>query len=290
MNTEINGALIAALAWSILLPIGLLAWWKKRTGAKLWCFLAGALCFLLFAMVLEQALHIVCLTGENRISEIILGSPAAYMLYGSLAAGLFEETGRLFGFRLLLRRHREKACAVAYGIGHGGIEVLLILGAGYLTLLLAQAGLMPGSEDAIAGLRASAEAITFATAGTAMFERISAMMIHIGLSMIVFVAAKQKGKFRFYPLAILLHAAADAPAALYQIQGRPSVPVVEAAAFLCGVLSLLIGGRLLAKYPEPGAEACDEPGENGEGRQAPDHTEDGQDGAGTEGGGIREQI
>ena len=82
-----------------------------------------------------------------------------------------------------------------------------------------------------------------------MFERISAMLAHIGLSMIMFVAAKQKGKLWLYPVAIFMHALLDVPAMLYQlgILGI-SLSIVESAALVIGVIYLLIGRKILNNY------------------------------------------
>ena len=251
---KINAAVLTAFLFFTALPIVLLVWWKRRSGAKLLCFFTGALCFIVFAMLLESLLHAYCLQGDNRVSRFLLGSPAAYVLYASLAAGLFEETGRLFAYRLLLRRQRESACAVAYGIGHGGIEVWLLVGINYALILLAQLGVSLGS-GVTAQMLAAAEAIRFPVAGVAMLERVSAMMLHIGLSMIVFVAARQRGRLWLHPLAILLHALVDAPAALYQYQGTPPVAVVEIVAFLGGLAYLVLGKKLLDQYRASEAEA-----------------------------------
>jgi uncharacterized membrane protein YhfC len=244
---------LLALVYSVALPLGLLIWWKKKTGAKLWCFAVGALCFLLFAMGLEQILHSVCLLGDNAFSRALDASPAAYMLYCAFAAGIFEETGRLFGFKVLLRRHRERACAVAYGIGHGGIEVLLVLGVSYLIYFLAKCGVPFGPAETTEAILKTADAIPASTVFVAMFERVSAMLAQIGLSMLVFVAARQKGKLWLYPLSILLHAIMDAPAALYQTGVLHSLALIEAAAFVTGLVCFLLGRKALAACPEPAA-------------------------------------
>ena len=246
-----NAAILAVVLYSIALPAALLIWWKKRTGEPFRCFLAGAICFTLFAMVLEQISHAVFLAGDNAVSEVLTGSPAAYTLYGSLAAGIFEETGRLFGFKVLLKKHREKACAAAYGIGHGGMEVILVLGMTYLIYLLAKCGVPMGSDAATESILTAANGIGFGTACAAMFERISAMMAHVGLSMLMFLAARQKGKLWLYPVSILLHAFLDVPSALYQYGVITSVQVIEAAAFVTGLICLLAGKKLLDRYSEP---------------------------------------
>lgn len=240
-----NIIIVIVLLYSVIFPVGMLIWWKKRTGVSLWCFIAGAICFLVFALGLESMLHGICLSGTNRLSEAILASPVLFTLYASLAAGVFEETARLFGFKVLLRKHSEKACAAAYGIGHGGCEVLIILGVNYLILALAQAGVQVGSETAASGFLETANSITLSIAGIAMFERVSAMMLQIGLSMIMFAASKQKGRLWLYPAAILLHALADVPAALYQYHVIRSVALVEIWAFILGLVYLSAGKKIL---------------------------------------------
>jgi uncharacterized membrane protein YhfC len=237
-----------ALVYSLALPIGLLIWWKRRTQVRLWPFIAGAICFILFAMVFEQTLHTVCLILDNPVSRFINGSNVAYMLYGALAAGIFEETGRMFGFKVFLKNDTKKETSVAYGIGHGGIEVIIILGLTYFMFFLAKCGVIIGTEEATKTLLSTADAIQAGRVFTAMFERISAMMLHIGLSMIVFTAARDKNKLWHYPLAVLLHAAVDAPAALVQ-RGLPiPVWIIEVEAFVMGIICIIIGKKMLDGY------------------------------------------
>ena len=260
MNASI-GTLLTVVVYSIALPAGLAIWWKRKTGETLWCFLAGACCFLLFAMVLEQILHTAVLLGSSAVSRAIQASPALTIVYAALAAGVFEETGRMFGFRVLLRNHREKECAVAYGIGHGGMEVILVLGISYLVYLLASCGIPLGEGEAAETILQAASSIRFSTAGIAMFERISAMMAHIGLSMMVFVAARRKGMLWLYPAAVLLHALLDVPAAFFQLGILRSLWVVEGSAFVAGLVYLLAGWKLLNRYSDTEPEGNNPSGE-----------------------------
>ena len=94
---------------------------------------------------------------------------------------------------------------------------------------------------------ATAQSIPLTSAGIAMFERVCAMMIQIGLSMLVFVAAREKKYFWLYPIAILIHAMIDAPAALYQYQVISSVFVVEGVALFMGIVCMLLGIRTLRR-------------------------------------------
>jgi len=73
-----NVVLIVTFIFAIAFPAALLIWWKKHTGESIWSFAAGAICFVLFAMVLENLLHQVCLGQNNAISAKILASPVLY--------------------------------------------------------------------------------------------------------------------------------------------------------------------------------------------------------------------
>ena len=246
-NTHLNPAVVFTFLCILVLVLGLVKLWRKCTGAKLWSFLAGAIVFAVFALGLENLLHQVCLLGDSPLSRAILGSPLLYTLYGSLSAGVFEETGRLCGFRLLLREEREWPCSVACGIGHGGCEAIALVAVPYLMMILVQLHVL-GWSSSIAEIMHTAVRLRWSTALIAVLERCSAMMIHIGLSMLVFTAAWQKGKLWHYPAAIALHALADVPAALYQFGTLPYLAAVEICAFVWGALCLVLGILALRRY------------------------------------------
>ena len=242
-----NYIIILVLIFAIAFPIGLAIWWKRKTGEGIWCFVAGAICFAVFAYGFEGIMHQLILYGDSAVSSAIQSSPILFMLYASFAAGVFEETGRLFGFKVLLRKHQERETAVAYGIGHGGIEVILILGMTYAIYFLALLGVNLGGAETTQQIISTANSIPAANAFLAMFERVSAMMMHIGLSMIMFTACRAKGKLWLYPVSIFFHALADMPACLYQYQVLTSLIAVEAVAFAMGVASLIIGISIIKK-------------------------------------------
>lgn len=228
-------AQLAAMAFSAAvslgLPVGLLVLWRKKTGAHLRSAAVGAAMFFLFALVLEQLLHLLAL----RPGGFILSHTWAYVLYGTLAAGVFEETGRLAGFRLLRRQDRRES-AVMYGIGHGGLESLLLGGIPAVWNLASALGYNAGTltGDALASVPAApaAPAADYLVIGV---ERALVICFHIALSVPVFQAAKRPGKRWLYPAAILLHAGMDVFAALYQR----------------GVLSIWLSEGLMAAFSVP---------------------------------------
>jgi len=216
MNGMIRPESIIALCLSAIVSIGLpvlllLVWHKKANGAWIDA-VVGALIFLVFAMGLEQLLHSVVLKSS------IVKKPWAFILYASFAAGIFEETGRFVGFRFLLKKHTRKQDAIMYGIGHGGIESILIAGLP-LSITLIASFLVNSGKTVNDTLYKSVQAISTQSAGLLLMggeERIAAICLHIALSVLVFLSVRKKGTLWMYPLAILFHAAVDSLAAMYR--------------------------------------------------------------------------
>jgi uncharacterized membrane protein YhfC len=109
---------------------------------------------------------------------------------------------------------------IMYGIGHGGLESVLISGLSLLVTLVvvlrsnAGAILSPAFQQTVAAVGAG-DVPTLLAGG---IERIIAIALHIALSVLVFQAVKRPGCVWLYPLAILLHAAVDSLAMLYRYQ------------------------------------------------------------------------
>ena len=135
--------------------------------------------------------------------------------------------GRYFAFRTLLRKYPERDTAVTYGIGHGGIESILLLGVNFALLAViaqfARSGNMPAILSLVKGDSAQAQlllsqvgGVTPGTCVLTVIERVFALLMQIALSIFVFVAARDKTQRSYLPFAIALHAIADIPAAMYQ--------------------------------------------------------------------------
>ena len=50
--------------------------------------------------------------------------------------GLFEETGRFVAFKTLLRKRKQRETSISHGIGHGGFEVMLIIGLNLVSYIM----------------------------------------------------------------------------------------------------------------------------------------------------------
>ena len=209
--------IIFSLCISIALPVVLLIVVHKKTKARMAMAVIGAATFFLFAMVLEQILHAVVLgVGGERIT----GNIWIYGLYGGLAAGLFEEVGRFVAMRFAMKKQLSLPNALMYGVGHGGIEAILIVGLASVSNLVTSIMINAGTLEASLGALDQATKEATLTQLSALWttpsyqfflsgiERIVAVTLHIALSVLVFQAVKFGKKFYWF-LAFAIHAGVD---------------------------------------------------------------------------------
>jgi uncharacterized membrane protein YhfC len=145
---------IIFMAISLLIAVGLspgpFLFWRKKHGLKLIPSLVGAGMFIIFALVLEQTLHAIVLkpSSDGNI-PLMRDAPFLFVLYAVLAAGVFEETARLIAFIFLKRRYESVGTGLSYGIGHGGIEAILLVGLTMLSNIVLSLMINTGSVAAL---------------------------------------------------------------------------------------------------------------------------------------------
>lgn len=233
-------AMYIMIAVGIILPVGLTAWWMITKKERIEIILAGAATWFVFAIVLENILKSILFDPSRSIGKIVTDNVFLATVIGALLAGIFEETGRFLVFKYVLKKKDNKETAISHGIGHGGFEALyLLVTAGIQDLLFAAMINTGGFQEVIdtaaaqgidiSTLEALPEALKSLTPLTACisgFERVCAILLHIGLSILVFYAVR-RSKIGLYFLAVLLHAFFDVPAALYQLGVIKSMYIVE---------------------------------------------------------------
>lgn len=237
-------ALLLTTVFAFAFPICLMIICRKKTNVPFVCFVTGALCFFIFANVLESLAHFYFLNVNESITNFINSSFITFALYAGLMAGIFEETGRLFAFKVLLKKYDDKNISVAYGIGHGGIECILTLGITYLIyvvfLFVGSTGDTTTDETIVQILNG----LDISIIPYAIFERIVAITIHIGLSIIVFNACKSKKLLYLYPVSIFLHALVDIPAGLYQYGYIKSLLMIESMTFVIALIIMFVAIKI----------------------------------------------
>ena len=265
INTSSYVGIILMIILGLALPIGLIVWWLKSHHEKISTVLVGVVTWFLFAIILETIPKIILLTPLTPIGKTISNNPLLITLIGASLAGIFEETGRFIAFKTVLKKKDNKETAISHGIGHGGFEamyILVISGIQYLIFALMinagrfdeiiSAASQSGTDiSSLESLPEQIAAISILTPFTSIFERIFAILLHIGLSIMVFYAVK-KSRTWIYILAILSHSLFDVPAALYQVGVITNVYIVEGLfAVYAIVFFVLIYKLLYKKYSQP---------------------------------------
>lgn len=210
-------AMFFSLAVSIGLPIVLGIIVCMKTHARVSSCFIGAGVFVVFALILEQILHAIvsAVAGTALQNNTFL-----YGLYGGLAAALFEETGRFVAMKFFMKKGLDKGNALMYGVGHGGVEAILIVGLVYVNnivtsvlintggIQLTMSQITPEMQQATyQQLQAlwQTEPYIFCMAG---IERMAAVVLQICLSVLVYKCVKT-GRMKYIAGAFLLHFVVD---------------------------------------------------------------------------------
>ena len=258
-------SLIITVILMMAIPVIFFLYWriKHRQQTKISWLVAGAAGFLVSARVLELGVHYLCIVADNPVSRFINGNTAAFVLYGVAMAGVFEECGRHIVLKYILKKNRTRENAVMYGIGHGGIEILGIVLPLMITYLAVAVLFSQGDvENALRSLKITEEtaaaalpsvqaaaAFDYGMMAMNVVERLFAMLLHIGLTVIVYQGVIHPGK-GWLPAAIGLHMLMDTFPALYQ---RGVVPLwaVEVWAAACTALVIFVVVKLYGKMKDP---------------------------------------
>ena len=195
---------------------------KKKYKINLSVLGLGAVAFFVSSQVLEKIVHLIVLHPQkDGTVPLMTESPLLYVIYGICMTALFEETARLVFFKWLeKKRALEDSDALAYGLGHGGLE-LLYLGMGSLISLLILFSLLESSNPDLANLlpKTTLETVQSLSAWQVYLlgvERVLALIMQIGLSFWVYQAVRQKN-WIYLVTAYGLHAFFDLAPSLSQV-------------------------------------------------------------------------
>ena len=200
-----------ALIIAIGVPILLVIWVLKKFKPGFWAVLSGIIIFVAVQVVLRiPAIQIFGLSEFGK--TFIANNALLYIAILSLTAGIFEEFGRFFAFQVMLKRKHEFRHGIAYGIGHGGVEAVIIVGLSFVSNIVigifintGALSLLPEMDAAtnamLTGALVNTPSIHFLLGG---IERIFAICLHIALSFMVLYGVRNR-KIGFTFLAILIH-------------------------------------------------------------------------------------
>lgn len=212
---------VLSLLVMVGLPVFLAVFVTRYFRVSWWVVLAGVLTFLA-----SQAIHYPAVLGINALfNSGSIPVPTGNWVHvvngviGGLLAGIAEETARWVGFKLLYKKAERYGSSFALGVGHGGMESILLAvlgtGATLFTVLAYNAG-----GQIAKGI--SIEEVQYMLYQIDMFwttpwyngllpgvERIIALSLQIVLSTMVWRAVVDRS-FTWFFLALIYHAVVDA--------------------------------------------------------------------------------
>ena len=233
----------------VVLPIIVAFVFKKKKISTLKVFFIGMIGFFLSQFILRAPILYVIATQNWYVS--LASNVLLISLFLGLTAGLFETFGRLFVFKILLKRSRTYGDGLMAGLGHGTIEAILIVGLAFVSNIVMIAMINTGATQAIldgasanpAVLEQTRQAIeTLISTPSSHFlvaglERILTIIIHMGLSLLVLEGIKRQKTAIYMVYAILIHALLDFFAVFLVMKGI-DVLLIEGLVFVFAAISL----------------------------------------------------
>lgn len=225
----------------------------------------GALAFPLsqiarFALLIPLSLlaNAVFRGGDPKVAA------AASTVVLVLTSGLFEESARWIVVRYWAKDLRRWRDGVGFGLGHGGIEAILLMGLASINAIV----LLATADAAVAATRASApeqvgaleaqiEMVRSATIGLVslgVYERVVAIVLHVALTLLV-LRAVRRGRWAWWALAVAIHCGVNAIAVLVTTLGNPLLTEAAITVPVLVLLWALIAGPLSRRRFERADEA-----------------------------------
>lgn len=234
------------------IPIGSLFYLIRKRHKCIKPYFIGVLVFLISQIFLRIPLINNVLAYMEWFNYMTIFYPIAYILFLGFSAGIFEEIGRYLGFKIALKNNRRWIDGISFGLGHGGIEAVLFLGIPSIQNLFTSISLnngtyLEGNIESIKALYLSTSNINVLMGSV---ERILAIIMHVGLTLIVLYGINKK-QIRYLLLAILIHGSANSISVICLNFGM-NVFIVEGiiGIFSLGLLIFIIKSKALFKKVE----------------------------------------
>ncbi len=186
-----------ALLVSLILPLLISIFLIVRNKAYFKSIIIGVLTFLIFQVFTRIYIIQVILPTQVWYILFTYQYPILYAFLLSLTAGLFEEIGRYIMMKFILKKMELKH-ALAFGIGHGGIEAMLFVG---FALIMVNPAMIDTQNLMMSGL-----------------ERLSAIIFHCGFSVLVYQMVFNGKKYHLI-YSITLHTLVNFISVILMING-----------------------------------------------------------------------
>jgi len=201
---------------SLVLPIGAAVFLCVRRNGIWKPLIFGGLTFVVFQVLIRIPIIHSVLPNAGWFITMNHTQPVVFALFMGGTAGLVEEFGRYVMMRLFLKKNLRFIDGIGFGIGHGGIEAILMAGIGAVKLLLTDIDSVNPALMFAGGL-----------------ERIAAMVCHVGWSVMVMKSVREN-KIGWLLMAFGTHTVLDTIVGLGM-----GIWVTEAFLMLCMALMIV---------------------------------------------------
>ena len=206
---------------------------KRKTAGK--AFAWGAAAFVVSQLLIRIPLLQLVLPNFSWFAVMQL-YPWRYGLFLGLTAGLAEETARWIAFRCFLKGRDSLEHGLAFGLGHGGIEAMLLVGVNFLVILV----LVLAGQGSLFPLEAGGVFL-------GGVERLYACAFHVGASLLVMYGIRRGRQVLWLGIAILLHTLMDAAIVILGRAFGVGVLGIEFFGAVVGLLTLALGLGVYAR-------------------------------------------
>ncbi len=206
---------------ALILPILTGVYLSTRKKGLVKPFVLGALTFIVFQGLIRIPLIQYVLPNMNWYWTMSALYPVWYAFFLGVTAALFENIGRYIMMKLFMKDRMRYMDGISFGLGHGGVEAVLITGINTLAVLIMYGPIYDHFSIFLAGC-----------------ERLCAIIFHVAASLLVLKSVKNHKPVYLFT-AILLHAVFDTGILLLSLAGM-SVAHIEIIIAVFGASMLLL--------------------------------------------------
>lgn len=209
-------AMIFSAIIALMFPLILGFFLRRKYKYVSMAFVVGGLSF----FVLQVLIRIPLLQSSFVIDTLSKLPTVIYYIILAFTAGLFETVGRVLSIKYLLKNDRDFNTGLAHGIGHGGIEAIVLVTLTYINYLVyafminngsfqdlinANVGTTQEQLIMVRDILIDTKSYIFIIAG---IERVLAIILHIGLSVLVMYGICSKNK-KYFLIVLGIHFLVD---------------------------------------------------------------------------------
>jgi len=208
-----------SLICSTIVPIVISIILIRKDNANIKPIIFGALTFIFFQILTRIPLLQLVLPKTMWYTKLTFNI-WLYALFLGLTAALYEEVGRYLVIKLFMKKQLNTESGLSFGIGHGGIEAILLVGINTIFAIIMSVDLGSSLEMTAGGI-----------------ERLIALAFHVGMSIMIVKSIREK-KLLWLFLPIILHTLLDFIAVISVYYGL-NIYLIELIILPFAILSLI---------------------------------------------------